>query len=78
MVYRVLGRLRWKGRLREAEVVILHRGAPGDRKSIPGEKIVEVKKGYFIYVNTLGRETVIPYHRVLEVRRDGKRIWEKP
>ena len=77
MVYRVLGKLLWKGGIKEAEVVILHRGAPDDRKTIPGRRIKEIKKGFLVYLNQQGEETVIPYHRVLEVRKDGKAIWKK-
>ncbi len=77
MVYRVLGKLLWMGGLERAEVMILHRGARGDRKTIPGDRITEVKKGFFIYVNQGGEETVIPYHRVQEVRLKGKTLWER-
>jgi uncharacterized protein (UPF0248 family) len=77
MVYRVLGRLLWRGRLGEAEVVILHRGAPQDRKTIPGSRIVSVRKSCFVYKDGGGRETTIPLHRVLEVRLKGKAEWKR-
>jgi uncharacterized protein (UPF0248 family) len=88
MVYRVLGRLLWRGGLERAKVVILHRGAPGDRKTIPGSRITEVKKSYLVCRDETGvssalygrgtdRQVTIPLHRVLEVRLDGRQIWKR-
>lgn len=75
MVYNVLNRMKWTGKLGGCEVVILHRGAPRDRKVIAGTSITEVKKSYFSYSNE--RETTIPMHRILEVRHQGKVIWSR-
>ena len=77
MVYRVLGRLLWRGGLERAEVVILHRGAPGDRKVIPGRQVTSVKRGYLLYRNDSGEEIIIPLHRVLEVRLNGETLWKR-
>jgi uncharacterized protein (UPF0248 family) len=77
MVYRVLGRLLWKGALGRADVVILHRGAPRDRKLIPGSRITEVKKSYLVCRDGANRKVTIPLHRVLEVRLDGRQIWKR-
>ncbi len=78
MVYRTLGRLKWVGGLEDCEIVILHRGAPEDRKIIPGKDVTEIKKSYFYYRNISGdRETRIPMHRVLEIRLKGKVIWKR-
>lgn len=78
MVYGTLSRLKWVGGLEDCEIVIVHRGAPDDRKVIPGKKVTEIKKSYFYYRNGRnGRETCIPLHRVLEVRLEGKVIWKR-
>jgi uncharacterized protein (UPF0248 family) len=91
MVYRVLGRLLWKGGLGRAEVVILHRGSPGDRKAIKGSRISEVKRSYLVlrddshkgllsargYGSGADRNVTIPLHRVLEVRVDGRQVWKR-
>lgn len=76
MVFQTLNRLKWGHRLPEATVVILHRGAPEDRKTVLGSSITEVKKGYFLYVQD-GEEIHIPNHRVLEIRLQGEAIWRK-
>jgi uncharacterized protein (UPF0248 family) len=75
MVFQTLNRLKWVGGLRDCEIVILHRGAPGNRKTIPGSHLTEIKKSYFCYRN--GRETRIPLHRILEVRLEGEAIWKR-
>jgi uncharacterized protein (UPF0248 family) len=72
MVFQVLNRLKWAGKLSQAELVIVHRGAPGDRKTIPGSQIEEVKKSYF----SVGSK-VIPNHRILEVRVKGRIVWKR-
>lgn len=84
MAFQVLNRLKWTGRLGESRVVILHRGAPGDRKSIPGSCIVEVKKGYFLYRADSpggqpreGRETFIPNHRIREIWMGSSLVWKR-
>ena len=77
MVYKVLGKLFWKGDLRGVELLIIHRGAPHDMNTIQGSNIVQVKKSYIIYKNALGDETVIPLHRILEVRLNRKTVWKR-
>ena len=77
MVYGVLGKLLWQGRLKDTEVVIIHRGAPDDKKDISGDRVTAVKGSHFVYRNREGTKTTIPLHRVLEVRLDGKTIWKR-
>ena len=76
MVFNTLNMLKWAGQLAGCEVVILHRGAAGDRKSISGGSITEVKKSYFLF-REVGRETFIPNRRVLEIRAGGKVVWKR-
>ena len=75
MVFQVLNKLKWKGGLESCEIVILHRGAPEDRKTIPGSKVTEIKRSYFSYKN--GRETTIPLHRIREIRLEEKILWKR-
>lgn len=76
MVFQTLNKLKWAGDLDRAEVVILSRGSPEDRKTISGRKITEVKRSHFYYKDN-DRETFIPNHRVLEIRMKGKEIWKR-
>jgi uncharacterized protein (UPF0248 family) len=72
MVFEVLNRLKWKDGLEGVEIIILHRGAPGNRKVIRGEELTEIKRSYLVY-----GITEIPLHRIREVRKDGRTIWKR-
>ncbi len=76
MVFQVLNRLKWQGGLEKCEVIILHRGAPGDRKAISGSKLTGLDRHYFYYSDG-GRETTIPLHRIQEVRLEGETLWKR-
>lgn len=64
----VLNRIRWTGNsnLNGVEIHVLHRGAPGDRKVILGEEVAELEHSYIV-METEGKETRIPYHRVQKI-----------
>ncbi len=70
---------REKERRNDYEIVFIHRGAYQDQKTIPVTMIKEVKSSMFIYVNNVGEETYIPFHRILEIRnrRTGEILWSK-
>jgi uncharacterized protein (UPF0248 family) len=76
MVYprELLNRLKWtKGEsLDEATVWYVHRGAPGDRLSITGDRISSMDRGFFET-----DEAIIPYHRILRIEYRGKVIFDK-
>ncbi len=72
----ILTMLKWTDRLNDCEIIILHKGAPDDRKTITGSEVTELKKSYLTYEHK-GKETFIPLHRVVEVRLEGKTIWKK-
>lgn len=79
MVFEALNRLRWKdGKnmgLPGVEIIILHRGAPNDRKTIRGEDVKEIRRSCFVYGSM---DTTIPLHRIREVRKDGRAVWKRP
>jgi uncharacterized protein (UPF0248 family) len=80
----ILNRLRWDERENPERYVITyrHRGAPDDVLRIPASKIANLGKSYFTILESLeagSEETVIPFHRVLEIRNvsNGRVIWIK-
>lgn len=74
----IFNRLKWTRNLPESEVVILHRGAPEDRKRIKGDHITEIKRGHFCHIDfETKKETHIPMHRVLEIWMDDGLVWKK-
>jgi len=72
----VLSKLKWNGKLENCDIIILHRGAPGDRKEISGSNITEIKKSYIMFRNG-GKETFIPLHRVMEITEGSRILWKK-
>jgi len=78
----ILNGLRWQSELNPSDYSITyrHRGAPGDVKTVRASDIKSLGKSYFTLQSASGEEeTVIPFHRVLEVRRstDGSILWVK-
>ena len=76
MAFETLNRLKWTGALAKAEITFVHRGAPGDVKTVSAAKVTELKRSHFYYKDN-GRETHIPNHRIVEVRMEGKVLWQK-
>ncbi len=74
----VLNRLKWstEGGLSDCEVFILHRGAPGNLRSIQGRCIKDVAPRALICEED-GEETLIPYHRVRLIKKGAKTVWAK-
>lgn len=71
----VLNRLRWgqgEGVLDDVRIVILHRGAPGDRRTLDAGEIIRLGRGSF---ETL--DATIPYHRVLEIHKGEERVYRR-
>lgn len=74
----VLNKLKWdpKFKLEDAEVTILHRGAPREMRVFKGGDILELGRG-FMRVTTPEGEASIPYHRILRIEARGRVLWEK-
>src|SRR5262245_36574884 len=77
----ILNRARWRDAgLHALELHVLHRGAPGDHRVVPGGRIVAVRSGGVELApeTEVGDAVFVPYHRVLAVRgTDGAAIWSK-
>lgn len=72
----VLNKLKWHPDfdLNEAEITIIHRGAPRDRLVIQGEDVIELGSG-FMKVNRKDKEVKIPYHRIVKIVSGDKVVW---
>ncbi len=72
---RALEALQWgEGRkLAELEFLIVDRAAPGGQRKLPGK---ELKGRDASFLTTLDG-TQIPFHRVMEVRLEGRTVWKK-
>lgn len=66
----ILNEIKWRGLdMEKCEIDVLHRGAPGDRITIRGSEI-SLGRSFFTY-----GETMIPYHRILRIRYDGRTVF---
>lgn len=73
-----LNRARFRdGNLDAMELAVVHRGAPGDLRVLPGSRITEIGAAG-VTVELDEAEAFIPYHRVLEVREvGGETLWDR-
>jgi uncharacterized protein (UPF0248 family) len=62
--------------LERASIVILHRGAPGDERRIEGRSIEALGRG-FMRVRSPEGGVEIPYHRILRIEVNGRKVWER-
>lgn len=70
----VLLKAMWKDcNLDELHLIILSRGSHGDTASVSGKSIEHLGRSYFEVSNG----TLIPYHRILEIRSGEEIIWSR-
>lgn len=74
----ILNRLIWHPREDPSkyEIIFIHRGAPGNLKSIPVWCVIKINPQSFEY-NLGGECARIPFHRIVEIRNveSGDVIW---
>ena len=56
----------------DVKIIILHRGAPDNRRTIFGKEIISIGQQFFETA-----ETSFPFHRILEIHYRGEKIFEK-
>lgn len=69
-------KIRGPGKIPESRIIIRHRGAPQNKRSIMGEHITEIRKGSFYYAND-DNEIFTPMDRVLEIWMENNLVWKK-
>lgn len=57
-------------------LVVRHRGAPGDRREISGADVIDIGAGG-LAVENLEEDVVLPWHRLLQVRRGDHVLWTR-
>jgi hypothetical protein len=71
----ILNELKWKEGMdiNECSIEYIHRGVPGNTKTVSGEDVIDIGHSFF----TLFPDTMIPYHRILQIKYKGKTIYVK-
>ena len=74
-LHEVLSRLEWKEgiALEDLEFLVVDRGGEGDRRVMAAPEVTGRDRSY-LHLEGGGR---VPYHRVLEVRREGHVLWRR-
>jgi uncharacterized protein (UPF0248 family) len=60
----------------KACVEYVDRGAPGDRSTVQGDKIVGLDQGWMEIESDM-KWKIIPFHRIRRITYEGTVIWEK-
>ncbi|MBC7110367.1 MAG: DUF504 domain-containing protein [Archaeoglobi archaeon] len=69
----IINEIKWRGlSLEDCEIVYLHRGAPGDRKVVRATEVEKIEGGFMLIGGTM-----IPFHRILEIRFKGETVFER-
>ncbi len=76
MVKRFLNELLWhpEKSLDGVDITYLHRGAPGNVKSVSASGVA-FEKSFFVIKNHV--ETRIPYHRIRRIKRGSEVLWKR-
>ncbi|WP_238375162.1 DUF504 domain-containing protein [Vulcanisaeta thermophila] len=74
----VLNKLKWTNQLGNYVVVYISRGSPNNEEVLDLSRVVNIGRDGFTFIGSGGRETYIPYHRVVEIRRkDGTVVFRR-
>ena len=60
----------------KASVEFVDRGAPGDRSTVQGDKIIGLERGWMEIESEMKTKS-IPSHRIRRITYDGTIMWEK-
>lgn len=76
----ILNKLVWseKKKLKDYEIFYIHRGVPGNSKSLNASSIVKIGKSWFSFREG-EEEKTIPFHRVTLIinLKTGELLWRK-
>lgn len=76
----ILNTAKWRNRnLHQLCLVVTHRGAPNDQRSVVGSRIEKIEgEGILVKDPEVGTKAFLPYHRVVELRDDeGTLVWDR-
>ncbi|MGC9180286.1 MAG: DUF504 domain-containing protein [Vulcanisaeta sp.] len=65
----ILNKLKWTNQLDNYVLIYVSRGSPNNEEGLELSRITVISRDGFMFVSRDGKETYIPYHRVVEIRR---------
>lgn len=72
----MLNKIRWDKKLKPEEYIIVYFDRIAEKRfEVPFTAMG--REGNFFTVEIDGRKTMIPLHRIRQVKRDGKVVWER-
>ena len=73
-----LNKLKWHSKftLQDSKITIAHRGAPRNIRIIDGADIIELGHSFMRIASPDG-DVEIPYHRIIQIKVQGKIVWQK-
>jgi len=75
MAKRILDMLKWHPEInsKNCQVTYLHRGSPGNLKTVPFADIHDLEGGFMIMIDG----AMVPYHRIVKIDCTNNLIWKK-
>ncbi len=75
MARNILNMILWhpKMQINEIKITYIHRGVPCNLKTINGDSIERLDRGFLI----LNEGTQIPFHRIVKITDKSKILWKK-
>ena len=81
LIREYLNMIRWDSKVKEEEfeVSFLHRDDGCKKKTISFPQITTISSSWLQYMNQFNIETVIPFHRILEIRntQTNRVVWKR-
>lgn len=59
--------------IKDTKITYVHRGAPGNLKTIDGNSIDKMERGFVL----MKEGTQIPFHRIVKIEINNKILWQK-
>ncbi len=73
----ILNEIKWRFEsLNKCKVHYIHRGVPGDVKTVKGSEIKNIERGFLVLQGTV-EDVYIPYHRIIRIEFNDQTIFER-
>lgn len=70
----IFNEIKWRFDLDKCRIYYIHRGAPGDMRTVEGSMIKNVEKSFLVLE---GIDAYIPYHRITRIDFNDETIFER-